>query len=582
MSILLWWLGQNTIAVGVMVPFALLMCRLFRNRPAVQHVLWLVVLLKLVMPPIVSWPWSIQQVRNSIWSIPATAPVSETVHMGELDENLRATDHIRLPSMSPVKDTPSLQANARQVDVIVTMAWIIGGAVVTSWQFRRIASRMSLVGAAANAPECLTNEVQIVAKQLGLRPPQALIARGILSPFIWCLGRPRLVWPESLSSQTEVVRSRGVITHELAHIYRGDHWVAWLEMIVSIVWWWNPFFWFVRRRLNETAEMACDAMAIDTNPANRREYAELLLELSWGFKIGAPATILAIGVGTPMSFERRLSMILSDHVSGKFSSLGIVVAISFALLALPGCSKGQHEPQSEVDRTAKIANVASGQLKSPENSAVRVALSSPVCRELAPFEEFTGRLEASVAPPMLRTKKLPEKPMDVVFNMDQRSYLNYQQKLGEGQVKGEGDPLAIGLPDENNFPRAGVLDQFGDKFDPTTGTISVYGVLPNADDLLLPGMFVRVRMTLGPPRPVLEVPEEAVGGEKGNFYLWVVSDQDIVAQRAVQIGALDGNMCVIEKGVTPEDKVVIAGANGLRSGDHVVLRSEGRDVDGTK
>ena len=58
MNALLWWLCQNTIAVALMVPFVLLLCRAFRARPAVQHALWLVLLVKFLLPPIVDSPWS--------------------------------------------------------------------------------------------------------------------------------------------------------------------------------------------------------------------------------------------------------------------------------------------------------------------------------------------------------------------------------------------------------------------------------------------------------------------------------------------------------------------------------------------
>src|SRR4029079_17199845 len=102
-------------------------------------------------------------------------------------------------------------------------------------------------------------------------------------------------------------------------------------------------YWHVRRRLRETAEMACDALAISTCPESRREYAELLLELSAGFKTGAPAPVLAVSAGTPSSFERRLSMILSDRVSGKLSSWGVLAAVLFAAVALPGWSAAQQE-----------------------------------------------------------------------------------------------------------------------------------------------------------------------------------------------------------------------------------------------
>ncbi|HEV3122241.1 MAG TPA: hypothetical protein VGY53_10070, partial [Isosphaeraceae bacterium] len=72
MNTMLWWFAQNTIAIAVMILFVAASCRLFRNRPAVQHVLWVVVLLKFVTPPVVSWPWSLQQVSQSLRSFVAS------------------------------------------------------------------------------------------------------------------------------------------------------------------------------------------------------------------------------------------------------------------------------------------------------------------------------------------------------------------------------------------------------------------------------------------------------------------------------------------------------------------------------
>jgi RNA polymerase sigma factor (sigma-70 family) len=225
--------------------------------------------------------------------------------------------------------------------------------------------------------------------------------------------------------------------------------------------------------------------------------------------------------------------------------------------------------------------MASAPPKTSEDRAAPVTVSRPVRREIAPFEDFTGRLMA-VGQDGLRIPARPGKPLTVRFDMDERSYLRYQRLLSAGQVKGSGDPLAMGLSDENSFPRAGTLDHFENEFNPVKGTIGVYGVLPNADGLLLPGMFVRVRMTFGPPRPVLEVPEEAVGREQGQSYLWIASNQNIVERRAVRTGAMDGGMRVIEEGLCPEDRVVIAGAKGLKPGDHVEPQPAGQRPAGTK
>src|SRR5262245_52659837 len=54
---MLWWLAQNAVMAAILAGIVTLVCRAFRLRPAVRHALWLVVLLKLVTPPVVHWPW---------------------------------------------------------------------------------------------------------------------------------------------------------------------------------------------------------------------------------------------------------------------------------------------------------------------------------------------------------------------------------------------------------------------------------------------------------------------------------------------------------------------------------------------
>lgn len=233
------------------------------------------------------------------------------------------------------------------------------------------------------------------------------------------------------------------------------------------------------------------------------------------------------------------------------------------------------EGAADKPLVAPLEGAADRPLVAPLESAAEkplatpVTVSQPVQRKVAPFEDFTGRLVA-VGPVALSDPAGPLKPIGVRFDMDERSYLRYQ-RLSKGQLKGAGHPLAVGLSDENSFPRAGVLDHFETEFKARTGTIGVHGVLPNADGLLLPGMFVRVRMPFGPPRPVLEVPDEAVGLEQGQPYLWVAS-KNIVDRRAVRPGAMDGSMRIIEEGLRPEDLVITAGAKGLKPGDHVELQ----------
>jgi RNA polymerase sigma factor (sigma-70 family) len=193
-----------------------------------------------------------------------------------------------------------------------------------------------------------------------------------------------------------------------------------------------------------------------------------------------------------------------------------------------------------------------------------VLVRHPKGSESVPMEQFTGRLGGR-----------QDDSIAVTFAVDERSYLRYQRLLRQHQVKGPGSPLYVGLSDENGFPHQGKLKGFDDRIDPETGTVQAHAILPNPDRLLLPGMFVRVRIPFGPPQKVLEIPDEAVLSDKGKHYLLVVTDKDIVERRAVSLGAADGDMRIIEKGVSPDDWIVVGlvgGLNNLMPGTHVKRR----------
>ncbi|MBS0202846.1 MAG: hypothetical protein JSS49_08110 [Planctomycetes bacterium] len=359
MSAALWYLAWNSVTVALLVPLALGTVHLFRDRPAVQHAVWLLLLLKFVTPPLIAWPWGIDLVPVNTRAVPE--PVAGVApREASIDPEIASptADFDDLPlatqSVEPVTPIPSAAVAPQPppVDWVGTLSstlmavWLTGAAVSLGWQLRSIWRQARLVRSGRAIPSELNREIASAAVLLGIAPPRTVQVRGVVSPFIWCWGGTRLVWPESLIGPDDLVRFRGIIAHELAHLRRRDHWIAWLELGVGIVWWWNPLFWFVRRRLRETAEMACDAMAIATNPDGRRDYAELLLELSAGFHQRIP-TALAVGAGSLASFERRFRMILSDRVSGRVSSQGVAAIIGLALLALPHWSLVHSAPISE-------------------------------------------------------------------------------------------------------------------------------------------------------------------------------------------------------------------------------------------
>ncbi|WP_020472725.1 M56 family metallopeptidase [Zavarzinella formosa] len=353
MNTLLWWLAANTVTVAVMIPVVMAGCRLFRHRPAVQHLLWVIVLVKLITPPLVSLPWPTASLERVAEPVPLPQPTTTIEEMP-----LPRIDSSRLPESLPKSLPTEVVATAFPVieakpvertndgplaTRLLFVLWVSGGLVWLAMQARRIARHRRIVRMASPAPDYLRAEVRTVADHLDAPLPPVLVSDMIASPFVWCVGRPRLVWPTTMADPADIESSRGVIAHELAHLCRRDHWVSWLELAAGAVWWWNPLFRFARRRMRESAEMACDALALLALPGHRRGYAELLLRLSAGCPSGEPAPVLGVGARSHSSFERRLSMILSDRVTGTVSGRGLllVTAMAMALAALPGWSPAQ-------------------------------------------------------------------------------------------------------------------------------------------------------------------------------------------------------------------------------------------------
>jgi RND family efflux transporter MFP subunit len=120
-------------------------------------------------------------------------------------------------------------------------------------------------------------------------------------------------------------------------------------------------------------------------------------------------------------------------------------------------------------------------------------------------------------------------------------------------------PVEVGLQTEDGYPHQGKLDYAAPTINQSTGTLAVRGLVPNPNRVLLPGYFVRVRVPTDRAENALLVPDLALGTDQSGRYLLVVNGENVVEQRKVTIGPLDGGLRVIESGLAPEDRVVIAG-----------------------
>jgi RND family efflux transporter MFP subunit len=168
-------------------------------------------------------------------------------------------------------------------------------------------------------------------------------------------------------------------------------------------------------------------------------------------------------------------------------------------------------------------------------------------------------------------------PIYVQFDIPERDLLTYEQAAQEEAEKGDGSwslmqaPLAVGLETETGYPHAGVISFRDNRVDNETGTAYLRGSLPNADRKLIPGLFCRVQVPVGEPKPRLLVPETALAADQAGRFVLVVNKDDTVEQRRVEIESGMGKrgFLSIAKGVTASDRIIVSGIQKGRPGSKV-------------
>jgi RND family efflux transporter MFP subunit len=153
-------------------------------------------------------------------------------------------------------------------------------------------------------------------------------------------------------------------------------------------------------------------------------------------------------------------------------------------------------------------------------------------------------------------------PIYVNFNVNEQDVLRIRAEAAKRGVtisELRQLPVEVGLQTETGYPHKGKLDYIAPTLNQSTGTLPVRGLLPNPDRVLLPGFFLRVRVPFDKQNDALLVPNVSLGSDQSGRYLLVVNGDNVVEQRKVQTGQLEGDLRVIEDGLKPDDKVVVAG-----------------------
>jgi multidrug efflux system membrane fusion protein len=169
-------------------------------------------------------------------------------------------------------------------------------------------------------------------------------------------------------------------------------------------------------------------------------------------------------------------------------------------------------------------------------------------------------------------------PIHCYFDVSERAMLKYTRLSLAGvraSSRNAANPVFISLADEEGFIHEGMMDFVDNKIDPNTGTLRGRAVFPNPEDLLLPGLFVRLRLIGSGRYDAVQIPDSAIATDQSRKYVYVVDASNVVSMREIKPGRIIDGLRVIDDGLTPDDVIVVAGLQRARPGEAVVpVRTE--------
>jgi multidrug efflux system membrane fusion protein len=240
----------------------------------------------------------------------------------------------------------------------------------------------------------------------------------------------------------------------------------------------------------------------------------------------------------------------------------------------------------QIDQDQAAVNEAEARVKAYEASTDVYKLNLEFTQVRSPIDGMIGRHFMTTGNLVNQDQTLLATvvsldPIYVYFEVDEPTLLRVRQAINEGRIPRPRHgtvPIYVGVQTEEGFPHEGTIDFVNNQINPGTGSIIARGVFANPKPetgvrLLTPGMFVRVRLPIGPAHPALLVIDRAIGSDQGIKYVYVVNEKNLVESRRVTTGALqDDGLRVVTNGLKPDEWVVVGGLQQVRP--HATVQTE--------
>ena len=356
----LWWIWTVGMfwQVGLLILIVACLDAMVRKWawPQIRYALWLLVLIKLLLPPDLHLASSVSSKLPSmaaqVFSTHTIVPESERLVSFSIVEASTGTS-VGMNAVTPPRRAVGLRDKDLAADPPVFASpppvkpswqcyalalWCLGMLVLSTWLWGKLRGlRRGVSDASGNESlaASLDRLVPQCAEQLGLsRVPEIRLTRSILCPAVTGIFRPVLLMPVDFLSKLSPKSTEHMLLHEFAHIKRGDLYVHGVYMILQIVYWYNPLLWLVSRQMHHLREICCDATVAQHLKDRTMEYRQTLLDIAKRYV----ARSVEPGLGLLGLFEgsNRLAVRLNclKRETGRYPRVRAAMALGVVVLMM--------------------------------------------------------------------------------------------------------------------------------------------------------------------------------------------------------------------------------------------------------
>lgn len=265
------WTWHTSLHLCVLICLIRIVQLLFQKflTPRWHYALWMLVLVRMVMPIGVETPWSVFNLFKT-----------ETVVEGEAVAALPAYDFLFESMTQPILINTIERTEFTLVHGLA-MAWLMGIALLSIHLFRQWMRLREVVAAGTEIRTAeLLATLHTCGKSLKIRHGITVVECAIPVPGLYGFLRPKILMPQGLCDSLTADELRFILLHELAHYKRLDLPVNWLMTLMQVMHWFNPLVWYGFFRMRTDRELACDALALShANDDDPEAYGKTLLKL---------------------------------------------------------------------------------------------------------------------------------------------------------------------------------------------------------------------------------------------------------------------------------------------------------------